>query len=214
MANHMTGAAIARHVRRRLVGFTLIELLVVISIISLLISLLLPALSSAKQAGLTTQCLANLRQIGTGISSYVVTYNGWLPHSYNATDRYWYNQLQLVDPTQLKTSLVCPASEFRWGDFPQYKGNYAWNIAAGPTNTPYKYEKFRQHAKAGVIADAGAPGAPYIAPRCTPWFGSNNYTTHLRMIHPKDKGFNLLYLDGHADQLHLDAVSADTFMIK
>lgn len=45
-------------------AFTLIELLVVISIIALLIAILLPALSAARDAARSTQCMANLRQIG------------------------------------------------------------------------------------------------------------------------------------------------------
>ena len=60
-------------------AFTLVELLVVIGIIALLISILLPALSRAKQTANRVKCLSNLRQLGMGFQLYALSNKGRFP---------------------------------------------------------------------------------------------------------------------------------------
>ncbi len=59
--------------------FTLIELLVVIAIISILASLLLPALKNAKQMAKHSVCISQLRQHGVGHASYATDCDGFFP---------------------------------------------------------------------------------------------------------------------------------------
>lgn len=62
-------------------AFTLIEFLVVIGLITILIALLLPAVSAARETARSTHCRSQLRQIGLAVSNYESTH-GCLPIGY------------------------------------------------------------------------------------------------------------------------------------
>lgn len=131
-------------------AFTLIELLVVISIIALLISILLPALSAAREAGKSAACLSNLRQISIALVGYSADHQDWLPASYGGllnkvytggwvgTNKKFNGALEAYisaspgdDPTQGRTYndfYWCPSSTVPWNGTDDPKSTYSANI--------------------------------------------------------------------------------------
>jgi|GEM_PF-2355936 len=79
-------------------AFTLIELLVVIAIISMLISILLPALAKARDSAEATACRSNLSNIALGLLLYADENKGVMMSSFDGTnftggERFWWNRI-------------------------------------------------------------------------------------------------------------------------
>jgi prepilin-type N-terminal cleavage/methylation domain-containing protein len=71
-----------RQIRTR--GFSLVELLVVVGIIALLIGILLPSLSRAREASRRAECLSNLRQVGIAFRFYALDNRDQVPLGYRS----------------------------------------------------------------------------------------------------------------------------------
>jgi prepilin-type N-terminal cleavage/methylation domain-containing protein len=65
-------------------GFTLVELLIVVGIIAVLIGLLMPSLTKAREAARRTQCLSNLRQVSYAFRFYALSNRDQVPLGYRA----------------------------------------------------------------------------------------------------------------------------------
>lgn len=103
-----------RSERKRRDSFTLIELLVVIAIIAILASMLLPALSRAKDNAMAVLCLNHLKQTSIGLVSYAQTdENGaiLIYGSRNGNEWFWPEPLDEGGYVGDPNVLVCPAEE-------------------------------------------------------------------------------------------------------
>jgi prepilin-type N-terminal cleavage/methylation domain-containing protein/prepilin-type processing-associated H-X9-DG protein len=100
-------------------GFTLIELLAVIGIITILMSLLLPVISRAREAANRIKCGNNLHQISLALRIFSESFNGRLPSGVtergNGMDAPHYEYL--VDRLKLSQNLfICPSVASNWDE--------------------------------------------------------------------------------------------------
>ena len=141
-------------------GFTLIELLVVIAIIALLVSILLPALKTARELAKDVVCRTNLKSIGTAMAVYASDQDGKIVpgevvDSSGAGRETWSSSLVAVGaidapiglgvywPTQAASPFRCPNGETKWTN------NYG---SALPYKAHPNLSRFTMYGYHGTIA--------------------------------------------------------------
>jgi len=203
------------------IDFTLIELLVVITIISILASMLLPALQKAKVRSQAISCMSNAKQMAQARIAYASESNGFMIsllygsniYSPTATGTYWHEPLTNERYLSSPDVLVCPSAvPYHYMGFNMrgysFGGIYV-NEANGDVGGTFRFlgndayimeKRVKAPSSYIFIGDSITPVAAHTAIWNAPvqfanlyLTGTTNYLAHMRHAGRANFGF----LDGH-----------------
>ena len=208
-------ASLGRAQRGRRRGFTLIELLVVVSIIALLVSILLPALSKAREQAKAVVCLSRMKSVALGVALYTHDYDDFLPPAVQPQDE--------EDPP-------VPYKAWWWkhliGEYLEYKktgnpqvdaaGDEFWQCPVlKPTEDLARYainERLMRYyggwrCRPLRVTAVGSPAEKiFAADAYNDHLMYDYYGLKMSFLFPRHAGgtFNLAFLDGHGGALRTE----------
>jgi len=195
-------------------AFTLVELLVVISVITVMIAMLMPALSQARESGRNVECMSNIRQVTT--TSIQQAFNGdghlpkfffdWEPGNSQSGVILIHIKPKWAATTGLnafnKATLLCPKDEnpgtvpvkMADGSIEYWPMSFGYNIDF--LMRDILYLDIPQPSELALYYDGDMDGKSY---KQGAYHGSSKFADEALVTRHFDRTGNIAFADGHVD---------------
>jgi prepilin-type N-terminal cleavage/methylation domain-containing protein/prepilin-type processing-associated H-X9-DG protein len=205
--------------------FTLLELMVVVAIIGILLTILMPALSNAREKARRAVCLSNMKQFATAVTSIATQSNGKLPEGTRANSEhniwlgFYLRDLLYNDYGFTQTNLYCPGMEKVYKSGVTASGirmGYSYLGQREPLMNKYGYElPLRLYDEPHLplftdLNDLSDAGAGWTAVSHLKYGSTEGLRTETAGVTPKSlgsQGGNVLFLDGSARWFSIDSLN-------